>query len=124
MNGTLNIVDELGPELVAELSALDAAVLVDFRPLADRPSWSGRYSAGLTAATLAAHGTVCHLCGLLGASTADHLLPRSRGGSDELANLRPAHRACNSSRQAKSLVEWHAGRPRTYATSTPASRQW
>jgi hypothetical protein len=28
-------------------------------------------------------------------ATADHLVPRSRGGSSELANLRLAHRRCN-----------------------------
>lgn len=51
---------------------------------------------------------VCHLCGApvdaashyndVLAPTLDHLVPRSRGGSDEPSNLLTAHRACNSSR--------------------------
>lgn len=30
--------------------------------------------------------------------SADHILPKSRGGSDELSNLLPAHIGCNSAR--------------------------
>lgn len=52
---------------------------------------------------------VCWLCaGLIGGGRpldvddqawhVDHALPRSLGGGDELANLRPAHAACNTSR--------------------------
>jgi 5-methylcytosine-specific restriction endonuclease McrA len=33
------------------------------------------------------------------ATTADHVVPLSMGGTDELSNLRPAHLSCNSSRQ-------------------------
>jgi 5-methylcytosine-specific restriction endonuclease McrA len=54
---------------------------------------------------IATYGMRCHLCG--GriderldrnhslALTIDHVVPISRGGSDEIENLRPAHRACN-----------------------------
>jgi 5-methylcytosine-specific restriction endonuclease McrA len=38
----------------------------------------------------------CALCGKPGADTADHIIPYDAGGSDDLSNLRPAHRACNS----------------------------
>jgi hypothetical protein len=38
----------------------------------------------------------CALCGKPGADTADHIIPYDAGGSDDLDNLRPAHRACNS----------------------------
>jgi 5-methylcytosine-specific restriction endonuclease McrA len=41
---------------------------------------------------------VCHLCGKDGADTADHIIPVSRGGSDELENLRAAHKTCNRKR--------------------------
>lgn len=33
-----------------------------------------------------------------GAPTADHVVPRSRGGTSDLANLRLAHRRCNGDR--------------------------
>lgn len=47
---------------------------------------------------------ICHLCGMGGADTADHLIPHSKGGTDDLHNLRAAHRFCNVSRGARGLV--------------------
>ncbi len=38
---------------------------------------------------------ICHLCGQPGATTADHLVPYSHGGTDELGNLAAAHVDCN-----------------------------
>jgi len=53
-------------------------------------------------------GWTCWLCGGTvdpaapaaspGRATVDHLVPRSRGGSDDAANLRLAHRRCNQRR--------------------------
>ncbi|WP_156532972.1 hypothetical protein [Cellulosimicrobium sp. I38E] len=41
------------------------------------------------------YGTVCHLCRHGGADSADHLLAVEFGGTNDLANLRPAHhKAC------------------------------
>ncbi|UVK60176.1 HNH endonuclease [Arthrobacter phage Kels] len=63
---------------------------------------------------MATYGWTCHLCGLPinpGQQSADHLLPRKYGGSNELSNLRPAHRLCNSKRGAKLLTDPRA-RPR------------
>jgi 5-methylcytosine-specific restriction endonuclease McrA len=78
--------------------------------------WSGRKVGRLMRLVLAEYGPSCHLCGgalvldrddptyrRLGPSV-DHLLPRSRFGSDDLVNLRPAHRACNSRRGARPVV--------------------
>jgi 5-methylcytosine-specific restriction endonuclease McrA len=46
--------------------------------------------------------TRCHLCGEGPRPgdpfVADHVVPRSLGGSDEIDNLRPAHRSCNGRR--------------------------
>lgn len=59
-------------------------------------------------AILARWGPVCWLCGKgidltlawpdPRCFTRDHVLPRSKGGTDALENLRPAHRNCNSLR--------------------------
>ena len=49
----------------------------------------------LVAQVVERDGTVCWLCGKPGATSADHVVPVSRGGRDELANLRAAHLRCN-----------------------------
>lgn len=38
---------------------------------------------------------ICWRCGEPGADTADHVIPRARGGSNKIENLRPAHESCN-----------------------------
>ena len=57
---------------------------------------------------------VCWLCGAPGADTLDHVTPVSRGGTNDPANLRPAHRACNSER----------GNGRPAPPPRPPSRAW
>lgn len=83
--------------------------------------WGGRPATQLTALTLATFGTTCHLCGRPGATTADHLIPRSLGGLDELDNLRPAHQSCNSARGNMSIEQWRA---RFTASTAPRSSRW
>lgn len=84
--------------------------------------WNGRRVTELRAAVLSSHGTVCHLCGMPGADTADHILPRALGGTDDLDNLRPAHKSCNSSRGAMLIAEWRARHP--LPRRAKASRRW
>lgn len=43
------------------------------------------------AAVLTDHHGICHLCGHAGADHVDHVIARSRGGSDDPVNLRPIH---------------------------------
>lgn len=49
----------------------------------------------LSARVLERDGYICHYCGRP-ATTADHLIPKARGGTDDEANLVAACRACNS----------------------------
>jgi 5-methylcytosine-specific restriction endonuclease McrA len=49
-------------------------------------------------------GGICHLCGMPGATTADHMIPRKLGGPDTLDNLRAAHVDCNGRKGARLLV--------------------
>lgn len=89
-------------------------------------SWGGRGAANLTRLTLETYGTTCHLClkpVRLDAPprhplrpSADHIVPRSHGGTNAIANLRPAHYGCNSRRGARVLTpslleEFRAPRP-------------
>ena len=64
--------------------------------------WGGREAQRLTRLCLETFGTKCFLqipgvC-IGTATTADHRIPRSLGGPDELWNLQPACGPCNSSR--------------------------
>ena len=52
------------------------------------------------------YGRRCHYCGSVHALTADHLTPRSEGGSDEASNLVPACVTCNTSRRNRPYGEF------------------
>ena len=91
--------------------------------------WGGRASRRLTAQTLATYGDVCVLCGLPGADSAGHVLPRSwvgreAGGRvltlaylDSLDNLRPTHLGCNQAHGAQPMATSYR-RPAEDALST------
>lgn len=88
------------------------------------PVWAGRYAKRMTRLTLDVYGSRCHLCEKPGATTADHLVPRSLGGSDAIENLRPAHKLCNSRRGNRS-IDWFRARyaPHLLHPEQPAE-QW
>ena len=48
----------------------------------------------------------CYYCGSVDRLTADHLIPRIKGGADEADNLIWACRSCNSSKHARDMLEW------------------
>lgn len=91
-----------------------------------RPKWGGALALRITRAVLARYGTTCHLCGRPGATTADHIIPRSRGGPDTVDNCRPAHLRCNQRRGDRTLAEWFAAHPleSVEAQPIPPSREW
>lgn len=91
------------------------------------PAWGGRYAQRMTFETLARWGPVCHLCrqAAPAADTADHLTPRSNGGSDDVErNLRPAHRSCNTARGTMPLTEWFASHPVPHRPALTPSARW
>ena len=61
------------------------------------------------ARVLKRHGTICHLCGMAGATKVDHVTPYAEGGTDADHNLRPVHPSCHD---AKTAQEAHRGRTR------------
>lgn len=78
-------------------------------------SWGGaKRIAKLRAAVIDAYGTECSICHRLidlgrawpdpECLTLDHVVPRSLGGSNNLANLRPAHKRCNEAKGARVAV--------------------
>lgn len=95
--------------------------------------WGGRRAQALTRLVLSEYGNQCHLClrlirldlpvGHADGPSADHLVPRSRGGSDDLSNLRPAHKRCNSRRGARPLTTVTA-RPAESGAGFPTYSPW
>jgi hypothetical protein len=47
----------------------------------------------------------CAYCGLAGATTMDHVLPRSRGGRTDWLNAVAAHQRCNAAKAARTPAE-------------------
>lgn len=88
--------------------------------------WAGnaRRRLRLVRLVLATKGRTCHLCGQTGATTADHLIPWSHGGPNDLANLEPAHQGCNSARQDLQLAVWFARHPVRTRPALEPSRDW
>lgn len=53
----------------------------------------------------------CHYCGCADSSlTLDHVIPLSRGGRHSIGNIVPACLSCNSSKNARLIVEWRAAK--------------
>jgi 5-methylcytosine-specific restriction endonuclease McrA len=88
-------------------------------------AWEGnaRHRLRLVGLVLRLKGRTCHLCGLPGATSADHVIPHAHGGRNVLDNLEPAHQACNSVRQDLPLGDWFARHPVRRPT-LPPSREW
>lgn len=70
--------------------------------MSPRVARGGRKGQQLTRAVIDLYGDRCwlQLPGCTGmATTRDHLIPVAQGGTDDLENMRPACRTCNSTRQ-------------------------
>jgi 5-methylcytosine-specific restriction protein A len=76
---------------------------------------SGRPWKRVRAYVLARDHYTCWLCGRIGADTADHVIPLSKGGHPtDPGNLRAAHRSCNSRRGAALPQKVTEGGSRTW----------
>ena len=71
-------------------------------------------------AVFARDSWTCQYCGSRSNLTVDHVIPRSKGGSDSLENLRAACQRCNYGRGARDATESVAKRPDLGRTS----RDW
>ena len=75
------------------------------------------------AATLPA---VCEKCGQVinpgDRWELDHRVPRSRGGTNDLSNLRPLHRRCN--RQGTSRLAWESTLRRRHEAIRASEARW
>jgi 5-methylcytosine-specific restriction endonuclease McrA len=76
------------------------------RHLVELRCWNGRHVDRMRRAVLATYGETCVHCGRPGATSVEHVQPRSWCGTDALDNLRPAHLACNMSRGTDPMPGW------------------
>ncbi len=88
--------DERNPHVRAEMSRNYAA-----RRWGD----SGRITSAEWVARVTEYGGRCAYCSRP-ATTQDHVVPLSRGGRHEIANVVPACKSCNSSKRDKLVSEW------------------
>lgn len=51
-------------------------------------------------------GNVCYYCGRAGRLTVDHMIPLKRGGTNDIANIVPACRSCNSRKHTRTAEEY------------------
>jgi HNH endonuclease/AAA domain len=82
--------------------------------------WGGRRAQALTRAVLERDGYRCVYCGGP-ATTADHIVPRSAGGTDSMDNLRAACRPCNSSRGDGATGDGRYGATTTVVIGPPGA---
>ena len=54
-------------------------------------------------------GNRCLCCGSSGPLTIDHIVPLSRGGSNNIENIQPLCQSCNSSKGTKTINYWGKG---------------
>ena len=53
----------------------------------------------------------CAYCGFSGGVTVDHVIPISRGGTNDRKNIVPACSKCNSSKRDREVMGWYEKRP-------------
>jgi 5-methylcytosine-specific restriction endonuclease McrA len=76
-----------------------------------QPHWAGN-EAVIRRRIIERDEGICYLCGRMGATTVDHVIPQSRGGTSEDHNLRAAHRSCNAMKGNGRPLPWARVSPR------------
>ncbi|WP_306334612.1 HNH endonuclease [Streptomyces sp. KL118A] len=70
------------------------------------PSGSGSLPSAVRQAVLNAYGEGCTYCSWEEADAIDHVIPVSEGGRDDVSNIVPACRSCNSSKRDRTILRW------------------
>jgi 5-methylcytosine-specific restriction endonuclease McrA len=85
------------------------------------PARTGRPWQRIKARVIRRDGGICHLCGQPGADSADHLVPWSQGGTDDMSNLAAAHHNtpphCNRKRGDRDIATARAELTSTHDTA-------
>jgi len=101
-SGLWNWGDGAGGWLKQEFdAALTGRGLVSRRPLAPQPSSTAELPLEVRYSVYKRDGFECLACGVRGNLTIDHVIPQSKGGSDDESNLQTLCRPCNSRKGAR-----------------------
>ena len=68
---------------------------------------AGQHTPDEWLALLEEHDGLCAYCGAL-AVERDHIIPISRGGTDDISNIVPSCRSCNATKRTLTPAEWLA----------------
>ena len=71
---------------------------------------AGRFTAGQWRALVAFWSGLCAYCGMCWVLQMDHRTPISRGGTNDISNILPACRSCNSEKHTRTEAEYRAAR--------------
>lgn len=92
------------------------------------PARTGRPWTRTKARVIRRDGGICHLCGRVGADSADHLVPYSEGGTDLPSNLKAVHHNvapyCNRLRGNRSVGVARADLQRSGEIDAGGSWAW
>lgn len=84
------------PERTADLQRVAGS-----RARAKRKAAPGSYTAAEWRALCRCFGYRCVCCGVRNRLAADHVVPLARGGTNDIANIQPLCKSCNSRKHAK-----------------------
>ncbi|MFD7557397.1 HNH endonuclease, partial [Streptomyces sp. NPDC059835] len=84
---------------MCQVHASPAAVSTGVHTADVKPSGRASQPKGVREAVLEANGEGCTYCSWENAEAVDHLVPHDEGGRDDITNLVPACRSCNSSKR-------------------------
>lgn len=83
-----------------------ATVSGDMHTARMEPSARGNLPKVVREAALEIFGGSCSYCSWGGAEAIDHVIPVSEGGRDDVSNIVPACRSCNSSKRDRTVLRW------------------
>lgn len=86
----------------------EKASVLESRRRARKAGNGGSHTAAERREKFARLGNVCFYCGCGGRLTADHDVPLARGGTDNIGNILPACRSCNSRKNTRTASEFLA----------------
>jgi 5-methylcytosine-specific restriction endonuclease McrA len=84
----------------------EARRAIEVRRLARRIGAEGSHTATDWALLKAAYGNKCWRCGSTERLTEDHIVPLSRGGTNDIDNIAPLCGPCNSSKGARIIAPY------------------